>query len=62
MNTDPFPKITARHIARCLENVERENVSQAAKESIRREMHFLSNDLKRITQHGAQSNEKYKVK
>lgn len=47
MNID---QITNRHIAKCLDNVEAlcPNINPLAKIAIKREMHFLADDLKQV--------------
>ena len=47
-----FHQLTARHIARCLSQLESVNMPSIVTETVKRELWFLSNDLKDVVMNG----------
>ena len=53
-----FHQLTARHIARCLSQLESVNMPSIVTETVKRELWYLSNDLKDLVmnEQGGQDN------
>jgi hypothetical protein len=48
VHDEDFHRITSRHIARCLSQLEEINMPGIVIETIKRELWYLSNDLKKL--------------